>query len=80
MPKSRLERSNPVPEAKLVLEYDVYGKFKFAYEPEGVFALGRAWVGVAELALADKWEDDEEAFDAAQAICARVGRGRRCTL
>ena len=59
-----LEQRVPVPKEDEKLEYDVYGKFKFLGEPAGVFALGRAWVTIAELATAENWDDDEEEFDA----------------
>lgn len=64
IPLSLREQRVPVSEEEEVLEYDVYGKFKFEGEPAGVFALGRAWVEIEELATADNWDDHEEAFDA----------------
>ena len=53
----------PVDEDDEKLEYDVYGKFKFAHEPPGVCALGRAWVSVAELAAVAGWTEKEEEYD-----------------
>ena len=62
IPDTLLEQRVPVPEEEEVLEYDVYGRYKFEHEPEGVFALGRAWVSVEALALAENWADEKEAF------------------
>ena len=52
-----------MPKEKEVLEYEVYGWFKFTNEPEGVRALGRQWV-VAEhvAACVTDWDDHADEF------------------
>ena len=47
-----------------VLEYDVYGHFKFEHEPDGVFAIGRKWVTVEHAAAwCTNWDLKKDEVD-----------------
>ena len=52
-----------MPEDEEELEYNVYGLWKFEHEPDGVFALGRAWIGIELLAMTENSDSTEDRFD-----------------
>ena len=63
IPAGLVEQRQPVLAGQRCLEYEIYGKFKFDYEPDGVYALGRQWVPIEEAALCAEWEDKKDAFE-----------------
>ena len=65
IPAGLIEQRQPVLADERRLEYEIYGKFKFDYEPDGVFALGRQWVPIEEAALCEEWEAMKDAFEEA---------------
>ena len=64
MPRGLIEASRPVKEEDEVLEYDVYGWYRFDTDEEGVRRLGRQWLCVEQLAGARDWEDARDQFQA----------------